>query len=400
MDIGAAGTLIIFFSLMVAQILVGGLFLTYAAYSFLHVLVSTAAGNDEVIWPGDPLFDWFFKGWYLGWMVALSVLPALLIVSFAHIPPKNPAWAIALAGSLCLLFPIFLLSSLSGSSRMYVLRGQILAGMSKRFGLVLVFYILSALIVVGSATFVWYSLVHGDLLLVPVAMATMAVDLVLYARLLGRLGHAISEEPARKKSAKSGRPLAEPDKKILDRWGTPDTPLTGDLVLKPRAGEKRNGEKKKRTKKSRAVDPWAVPELEPLARPQSAALPDVHHNDDPLGPAVGGYDIQSAAKVDSSARQQPPAGSVGDESDGYELTRADSLPAPELQRAPALAEVSKYELALASAQQRPDLPANPMISGVLSFPFYPTSLGPTGTIALGLVFMGLIARAQMALFPS
>jgi hypothetical protein len=393
MDIGAAGSLIIFFSLMVAQILVGGLFLTYAAYSFLHVLVSTAAGNDEVIWPGDPLFDWLFKGWYLGWIVALSVLPALLIVSLAHIPPKSPAWAMSLAGSLCFLFPIFLLSSLSGASRMYVLRGEILAGMAKRFGLVLVFYVLSALVVLGTVAFGWYSLVSGNLLLVPVAMAGIAVGLILYARLLGRLGHAITEEPTRKKSAKSGRPRPEPDKKISDRWGKPDTPLTGDLVLKPRAGEK-----KKRTKKSKAVDPWAVPDLEPVARPQRAASPADLHNDDPLGPAVGGYDVESAAKKEPSGKRSPSAGSIGDENDGYELTRADAP--PELQRAPALAEVSKYELALASPQQRPDLPANPLLNGVLSFPFYPTSLGPTGTIALGLVLMGLIARAQMALFPS
>ena len=395
MDIGAAGSLIIFFSLMVAQILVGGLFLTYAAYSFLHVLVSTAAGNDEVIWPGDPMFDWFFKGWYLGWIVVLSVLPGLLIVSFAHIPPKSPGWALSLAGSLCVLFPIFLLSSLSGASRMYVFRGQILAGMSKHFGLVLVFYFVSALVVVGSVTFVWYSLVSGDLLLVPVAMACMAIGLVIYARLLGRLGHAVTEEPARKKSGKSGRPRPESAKKTSDRWGKPVIPLAEDLVLKPRAGEK-----KKRTKKVKAVDPWAVPDLEPLARPhQWAAPPTVRHDDDPLGPAVGGYDVQSAAREEPLAKQQSPAGSIGDESAGYELTR-DDAPLPKRQPEPALAEVSKYELALASAKQRPDLPANPMMSGVLSFPFYPTSLGPTGTIALGLVLMGLIARAQMALFPS
>jgi hypothetical protein len=395
MDIGAAGSLIIFFSLMVAQILVGGLILTYVAYSFLHVLVTTSAGNDEVIWPGDPLFDWLFKGWYLGWIVALSVLPGLLIVSFGHIPPRSAAWAMSLAASLCLLFPIFLLSSLSGASRMYVLRGQILAGMGKRFGLVLAFYFLSALVVIGSVTFVWYSLVHGDLLLVPVAMAAMAVGLVVYARLLGRLGHAITEEPARKKSLKSSKPNAESDKKTSNRWGKPDTPLTGDLVLKPRAGDK-----KKRPKKSKVVDPWGVPDLEPLARPQREALPNNHYDDDPLGPAVGGYEVQSAAKVEPSAKQLRPTSSIGDESDGYEFTQADSPPPPELQRAPALADVSKYELALASGKQRPDLPTNPMINGVLSFPFYPTSLGPTGTIALGLVFMGLIARAQMALFPS
>ena len=66
---------------------------------------------------------------------------------------------------------------------------------------------------------------------------------------------------------------------------------------------------------------------------------------------------------------------------------------------PALPEVSSYEAALAAPKQRPDLPANPMLNGVLAFPFYPTSLGPLCTIAIGLTFLGLLARGLLMLFP-
>ncbi len=206
MNVGAAGQLIIFFSLMVAQILVGGLILAYAGYSFLHVLISTSAGNDAVSWPGDPLFDWLFKGWYLAWMAVLSVVPAFLIVTLAKVRPSDPVWGIALSGSACFLFPIFLLSSMSGALRMFLLRGEILGGMGRRFGLVLVFYFLTAVILVGCTAFVWYALVKADFWVVPFAMISLAVGILVYARMLGRLGHAITYDPTPIKSAKESRP--------------------------------------------------------------------------------------------------------------------------------------------------------------------------------------------------
>src|SRR4051794_18432894 len=156
---------------MVAQILLGGVILAYAGYSFLHVLISTAAGNDAVAWPGDPFFDWLFKGWYLIWIAALSVVPGFLIVTAAGISPHDASWGIALAGSACLLFPVFLLSSLSGASRIHILRGQILAGMGRHLGLALLFYLFTALVLIGCTAFAWYALFKGDLWLVPFAMA-------------------------------------------------------------------------------------------------------------------------------------------------------------------------------------------------------------------------------------
>src|SRR5947208_1533404 len=120
MDIAAAGALILFFSVLVALILTALLVFAYLAYSFLAVLSDTAVGNDAVLWPGDPLFDWFFKGWYLGWLVAVWAVPATFLVSLFRLP--GPLFAACVAACLWLLFPIGLLSSLSAESRFAVLR--------------------------------------------------------------------------------------------------------------------------------------------------------------------------------------------------------------------------------------------------------------------------------------
>jgi hypothetical protein len=109
--------------------------------------------------------------------------------------------------------------------------------------------------------------------------------------------------------------------------------------------------------------------------------------------------LQTNKKKSDSARAKKRPRPEIDESDTFELAKS-ALPAKALPKpAPALAQVSSYEAALAAPRQRPEMPANPMMTGVFSFPFYPTSLAPLGTIALGLCAMGLLARAQIAVFP-
>jgi hypothetical protein len=221
-------------------------------------------------------------------------------------------------------------------------------------------------------------------------MISLAVGIFLYARLLGRLGHAITDEPAGKKKAEDARPRGAKGKAPKDPWGVPAIPLPQDENPKPQPGAK-----KKRPKKSQSnvIDPWAIPEPEPIARP----LRPASATSDPLGPAEGGYELKPAEReAIPVTRQEGPH----DEFETFAMAEA-ALPAPAKPvPAPALVQVSMYEEALAASRKKAELPTNPMMSGVFSFPFYPTSLGPLITIALGLVFMGLIARAQIALFPS
>jgi hypothetical protein len=392
MDVAAAGQMIIFFSVLVGMILVGGLVLAYIGYSFLHVLIGTASGNDAIAWPGDPFFDWMFKGWYLAWIAVMSALPAILIIAVARIHAADPRWMFLLAASVCLCLPIFLLSSMSGPSRMLLVRGEILGGMCRRFGLVLVFYILSALVVVGCCAFLWFALVEWSIAIVPLATITLAIGMLIYARLVGRLGHAITEEPRREKSTKEASPGDKRAKSTRDKWGTPEITLPHDADHKSKPAAKKRREKKS---SANVVDPWAIPELEKPAK-LKRSQPAVN---DPLGPAEGGYDLAADKKKPSPPAKGGKVAGTMEEQDAH-LMAPDDRP-PEIKPTPARAQtgVSAYEAALAAPKQRPALPANPMLSGVLAFPFYPTSLGPLCTMAIGLSILGMLGRALIALFP-
>ena len=158
MDIGAAGNLIIFFSLFIVLVLVGLLVGSYAAYSFLLTLSNTAAGNDEVLWPGEPITDWLFKVWYLGWLLAPWAVPASLVLGLTQLPV--PLTALCLTALLWLIFPVTLLSSLSAHSQFVVLRPTIIRWLLKHFGATLCFYASSGLVVLICAA-LGYAAVFG-----------------------------------------------------------------------------------------------------------------------------------------------------------------------------------------------------------------------------------------------
>src|SRR5438445_6742303 len=125
MLMGAAGNAILFFFAGVGIVVVGGFVLSYAAHCFLVVLEGTAAGNDAVVWPDEPMVDWLWKPCYLGWLIAFWFVPAWLILDVfiggvLQVPVPN--YYALLLGVVWLLFPISLFSSLSAHSRLVVMR--------------------------------------------------------------------------------------------------------------------------------------------------------------------------------------------------------------------------------------------------------------------------------------
>lgn len=116
--------------LVAAEVLVSLLVYSYAAYSFLETLENTASGNDEVIWPGDPLPDWIWRLWYLAWIVAVWAVPLYFVLGYHTLTPWQ--FAVALLALLWLIFPVSLLSSMSGSSRWIIFRPSVLHRSSSR----------------------------------------------------------------------------------------------------------------------------------------------------------------------------------------------------------------------------------------------------------------------------
>ena len=145
--VGAAGMAILFFMYLLAATILGIYVAGYAAHSFLTVVEDTAAGNDEVRWPHDPLVDWAWKFVYLGWLMLVWLVPALIVARIwaAGSPPETAFAKTAgmVAALFWLLFPITLLSSLSASSRWFVFSPAILPRLAQRPGTVAMFYLLT-----------------------------------------------------------------------------------------------------------------------------------------------------------------------------------------------------------------------------------------------------------------
>src|ERR671936_2922622 len=76
--VGNAGAALLFFMYLVGMTIIGLYVAAYAAHSFLTAVEDTAAGNDEVRWPHDPLVDWAWKLFYLVWLAAVWLVPALV----------------------------------------------------------------------------------------------------------------------------------------------------------------------------------------------------------------------------------------------------------------------------------------------------------------------------------
>jgi hypothetical protein len=411
MDIGAAGgNLILFFSVLVGLILVALLVFSYAAYSFLLTLINTAAGNDEVIWPGDPIQDWLFKVWYLGWLLALWTVPASFIVGVFGLP--RPLFMLCVAAVVWLMFPVGLLSSLSAESRLVVFRPVIARLLLKHVGPTLRFYGSSGLVVLVGGAFSYAALfgLHSrvaaaldqPVLLVPLAAALGAAGCLIYGRLLGRIALIISRsDSASRKKRHLERPQEVDRVESFDPWSTPEANLPAEDKPRPRHHEPRKELPKKKQlqagKPKRAFDPWAVPAEEPIRKPARPSSPTPGFPDDPYGPAEGSYEVMAEGAA-FPPEPSPPFSRLEEKVESYGVS-ASSEGAPSKLPPPVLPEVSKLEEELAAPRRLPPLPDRPLLAGVYSFPFYQQAIGPFGTLAFGFLGVLALSRLLLHLFP-
>jgi hypothetical protein len=308
-DIGALGATLLFLSVTIAQILLSLIVLSYAGYSFLLVLTSTAAGDDEVIWPGDPLVDWIWNGWYLAWLLAIWAVPASLLAGLLGLRPSSLPFLLVVAGVLWLLLPVSLLSSLSAVSRMLVLRPAIIRLLLRHAGATSAFYLATGILVAVCSSLGYFAVVGPGLLLLPAAVVG-AIGFLVYARLLGRIGQLITQsEP----SKGTRRPEGVEHVQISDPWTIPEERPGRERApnLSPRGPSKQPRKRKKPQTKGpeRVHDPWAPPPETPLPKTTPAASAAA---EDPYGPAEGTYDVAADKPVFSPPPSAPPFAELED----------------------------------------------------------------------------------------
>jgi hypothetical protein len=361
MNVAAAGSTIIFISLLVLQAIVGFLVLSYAGRCFLLVVEETAAGNDEVIWSREPITDWFGKFFYLAWLAGVWLVPTWLVLRFLREPPwpdaPGLAFVVASVGAIWLLFPVSLLSSLAAGSPWAVLYPGLLWRLLRHFFAMVGLYVSSAALLAASAALAYFVLTRGRaMLLLPVVALIAAAVLLIYARLLGRVALLVNRRSAEEAEVEESEP-----------------PKT-----------KRPGKQRSETG-AEIYDPWEIPNEEP--RPPKKKR--------------GAYGIKENYQPAPEPAAEAPAGEV------YGLQPAQPTGKPSLppfpEDDPVADKIPAGRKALAEELEKreppPPLPSWPLLSGVYTFPWYGTSVTAWLLLAFGLLLMGIVLGLQIRFSP-
>jgi hypothetical protein len=364
---GAMGNAILFVSAMVGVGIVACYVLAYTARCLLVVVTDTAAGMDEVTWPDEPAVDWIGHSLYVGWMVLVWLLPAGLLAKF--IPPDvvDAPYVLRLlllaVPMLWLFFPVGLLASMSAKSSSGMATTDLLGNMVRIAPSMVLFYGLTGLMAWGMS-WLWYQALLNDYLyLVPPAALASAAAVLIYARLIGRVGWLIGQQqnPKKKRKAEPKIPAAVKMKiRVADPWdeqGVPRVPKEGT-----------------RKKKAAKWPPEDAPNL-----------------------PVTGYGI--GANWDETEAPRPPA----------EIPLEDVIqPLPEVsitkpEPAAAVAEtVNRWpslDERLMNPEPPPKPPALPLFSGVYDFPWYACSLKAWYMLSFSALVLGIGFRFLIATYP-
>lgn len=230
---------------------VGFVVLAYGGRAFFVILNTAAAGSERVEWSDEPITDWVFQGVYLAMMVMLWAAPAYLLGSLAG---GGVAALVLSVVSMAFLFPVGILSALTGPSRWQPLSTTFLLRAKQRPADAVGFYLRAAPLLTVCVLSV--AAVFGQLgAAVSLAAAgglLFGLCGLLFARVAGRYALLLTftkdpypepEEPDEDEPAarpKRPRPAPAPAA-ASDPWAAPPEPSPEDLPVIAPDGEEVGG---------------------------------------------------------------------------------------------------------------------------------------------------------------
>jgi hypothetical protein len=172
--------------------IVAGFWLISAAPLFVAIITQSTDGVDELHDPpGWMSLDYAETGFIII-ATLLSALPAWLATKAATVLPDEQRFALAAAIWL-IVFPIIVLSALDQGTMLAIFSPRIAASLARCFIPWTTFYIVSALAVAAAGGLAYLLLSRASLLaLFPIPWLAVALVL-LYMRLIGRLGWCIAD---------------------------------------------------------------------------------------------------------------------------------------------------------------------------------------------------------------
>ncbi len=387
---GAVGNAILFFFFAAGVVVMGLWALSYGAHCFLVVLESTAAGDDDLRWPDDPMFDWLWKFWYLAWLLAFWLVPLWFLIDGVVAPAvgvHGVGFYPLLVGAIWLLFPLSLFSSLSASSRWIVFRPAVLGRLARHGFAVLVVYLMAGLLVVGAGALAYFALFSRSWLLLPPATLVGSAVLLVHARLFGRLAWLVMYRTAEKPGKRRKKRKRTEGAKALDESGPPSglgSPPPAGAGLFPQF----NGTEEEEEDWRRPAKPYGLakesPDPQPRAAPRRVLIEAeeeayaVHPEAAPSAPVplpLDGNDPVSGPRSPGVARDESPA---------------------ETERAAARRKLLVEKLL---RPREPDPPAHPLWTGVYTFPWYPSSMKAWIYLSLTGLVLGAFVRGMLLTWP-
>jgi hypothetical protein len=187
------------------------LFSLHPAACFLRVIEETAAGTETIEWPREPWFDYLGRWFYLLWLVAISIAFSALVM--LTVPLSGRLWWCPVLLLSWFIFPVFLLSTLSGGAWWMLVDGPMFVRLLQRPGAALFLVVNVVVMAIPWAVLGYFAIVELHMWLIPAIGVTWSTMLLIYGRALGRTGWAITFEEKRRvmKRRKKRRPVADDD---------------------------------------------------------------------------------------------------------------------------------------------------------------------------------------------
>lgn len=261
--------------------IVGSLTFAFVAHIFFGIADGTAAGQDEIKWPEEPMTDRFTKAIWLGWTLLLTASPTHLF-GRALAGPRMASWLIGLFGT-ALLFPLFLMSMQIGGSLLHVIHPDAYRRLTKRPDHLVAYYAAVA-IAYALMGFGWYAMFRFPAGVSFIGAFVVSIGIVLAARLYGRLAHLVSFVKSRKreKFVESPGILIPPPRPVAEGAAVRATGesygLRGDTRREPEVSSAHQSSLKRIWVEEGADDPYLLSDGPAASPPPRIELPEAIRN--------------------------------------------------------------------------------------------------------------------------
>jgi hypothetical protein len=390
-----AGTLV-FICGLIGWALLGTSLLAYAAYCITVIVTDTAAGVDEVRWPNESMIDWIGQSLRFFVLLIALLVPVGVLVRFAGegLLGKDQLLGTLLLGAVWLwaAFPIALLSSMAANSPIVLIHPIVIVNVFRMLPSVILFYALTA---VGGYAIggLWYLTYWGhDLSLMPLAVIGSSIGLLIYSRLIGRLGWLMGNirPPRRKRPAAAVPAKVRKRIRVSDPWAEPaeDKPVARAVPIPLPEMKPVPAAEEEVVDEFAPPTPYALGNEPPCRPPQFELIEGTQYLDVKITPAV-----PTPAPV--AARSAVPRPSIDD---GQAITMQPEDPAIPAARPAAEIVASPVDVRL-SRREEVEPPTYPLFSGVYAFPFYVSSLRALFVLCVSSLALAVGMQALIAVFP-